>query len=70
MTTVKNENLYQVLQSHFPTDPEAPCLILADGRVVSYGLLQQESARFAGLLTSLGVQAGDRVVFIPPVAGG
>jgi acyl-CoA synthetase (AMP-forming)/AMP-acid ligase II len=61
MTAVINENLYQVLLSRFPTDPEAPCLILSDGRVVSYGMLQQESARFAGLLTSLGVQAGDRV---------
>jgi malonyl-CoA/methylmalonyl-CoA synthetase len=61
MTTVINENLYQVLQSRFPTDPEVPCLFLPDGRVVSYGMLQQESARFAGLLASLGVQAGDRV---------
>ena len=56
-----NENLYQVLQSRFPADAEAPCLILPDGRVVSFGMLQQESARFAGLLASLGVQAGDRV---------
>jgi len=61
VTPVINENLYQVLQSRFPTDPEAPCLILSDGSVVSYGMLQQESARFAGLLASLGVQAGDRV---------
>ncbi len=61
MTTVVNENLYQVLQSHFPADPEAPCLILPDGGVVSYGRLARESARFAGLLASLGVQAGDRV---------
>jgi len=61
MTTVINENLYQVLQSRFPTDPDAPCLILSDGSVVSYGMLQQESARYAGLLASLGVQAGDRV---------
>ena len=52
MTTSKNENLYQVLQSHFPADPAAPCLMLSDGRVVSYGLLQHESARFAGLLFS------------------
>jgi malonyl-CoA/methylmalonyl-CoA synthetase len=61
MTPGINENLYQVLQSRFPADPEAPCLILPGGRVVSYGTLQQESARFAGLLASLGVQAGDRV---------
>jgi len=56
-----NENLYPVLQARFPTDPEAPCRILSDGRVVSFGMLQQESARFAGLLTALGVQPGDRV---------
>ncbi len=61
MISVKNENLYQVLQSRFPTDPEAPCPILSDGGVVSYGRLEQESARFAGLLAALGVQAGDRV---------
>jgi malonyl-CoA/methylmalonyl-CoA synthetase len=61
MTSSKNENLYQVLQSHFPADPAAPCLILPDGTVVSYGALEQESARVAGLLTALGVQAGDRV---------
>ena len=61
MTAVINENLYQVLQSRFPTDPEAPCLILPDGREVSYGRLQKESARYAGLLAALGVQPGDRV---------
>ncbi len=49
MTTVVNNNFYHVLQLHLPTDPAAPCPILPDGRVVSYGLLQQESARVAGL---------------------
>jgi malonyl-CoA/methylmalonyl-CoA synthetase len=61
MTPGINENLYQVLQSRFPAEAAAPCLILPDGRVVSYGRLQEESARFAGLLASLGVQPGDRV---------
>ncbi len=61
MTSFNDENLYQFLQSHFPADSDAPCLILPDGQVVSYGTLQQESARFAGLLTALGVQPGDRV---------
>ena len=32
MTTVINAKLYQVHQSRFPTDPEAPCPILPDGR--------------------------------------
>jgi malonyl-CoA/methylmalonyl-CoA synthetase len=56
-----SENLYEVLKSHFPENPDAPCLILPDGGEVGYGKLQQESARYAGLLVSLGVQPGDRV---------
>ena len=56
-----NENLYEILKSHFPGNPDAPCLILPDGDEVSYGRLDQESARYAGLLVSLGVQPGDRV---------
>ena len=47
MTTVNNENLYQILQSRFPTEPEAPSLILLGGRVVRFGLLQPEAARLA-----------------------
>ena len=57
----KNENLYEILKSRFPGNPKAPCLILADGDEVSYGRLHQESARYACLLSSLGVQPGDRV---------
>jgi malonyl-CoA/methylmalonyl-CoA synthetase len=56
-----NENLYEILQSCFPANPDATCLILPDGAEVSYGRLQRESARYAGLLASLGVQPGDRV---------
>jgi len=56
-----NGNLYEILKSHFPADPEAPCLILPDGGVVSYSKLEKESARCAGLLVSLGVKEGDRV---------
>jgi len=56
-----NENLYEILQSRFPEEPEAPCLILPDGSQVSYGDLHRESARYAGLLVSLGVRPGDRV---------
>ena len=32
MTAVINKNLCQILQSRFPTDPDAPCQILPDGR--------------------------------------
>jgi malonyl-CoA/methylmalonyl-CoA synthetase len=61
MNNVMNENLYAVLQARFPADPDAACLILPDGAEVSYGMLQQESARYANLLVSLGVRPGDRV---------
>ena len=56
-----SENLYEILKSHFPENPDAPCLILPDGGEVSYGKLDQESAKYASLLVSLGVQPGDRV---------
>lgn len=56
-----NENLYEILKSRFPGNPDAPCLILPDGDKVSYGRLDRESARYASLLVSLGVQPGDRV---------
>ena len=61
MNTVQNENLYEILKARFPADPDAPCLILPDGGAVSYGMLDQEAARYAGLLVALGVQPGDRV---------
>jgi len=56
-----NENLYEILQSGFPKNPDAPCLILPAGSQVSYGRVQRESARYAALLADLGVQPGDRV---------
>lgn len=61
MNNVINENLYTVLQARFPRDPDAPCLILPDKGEVSYGMLHQESGRYANLLVSLGVVPGDRV---------
>jgi malonyl-CoA/methylmalonyl-CoA synthetase len=56
-----NENLYGILKSRFPGNPDAPCLILPDGAEISYGTLERASARYAGLLVSLGVRPGDRV---------
>ena len=56
-----NNNLYEILKSRFPGNPDAPCLILPDGTEISYGALEKESARYAGLLVSLGVEPGDRV---------
>ncbi len=56
-----NENLYEILKVRFPENPDAPCLILPNGDEISYGRLEQESARYANLLASFGVQPGDRV---------
>ena len=56
-----SQNLYEVLKSRFPADSNAPCMILPNGDVVSYGRLEEESARCASLLASLGVKPGDRV---------
>jgi malonyl-CoA/methylmalonyl-CoA synthetase len=56
-----NENLYETLRVGFPENADAPCLILPDGSAISYGRLEQESARCASLLVSLGVVPGDRV---------
>jgi malonyl-CoA/methylmalonyl-CoA synthetase len=61
MNSHANKNLYEILKSGFPADPDAPCLILPGGSEVSYGGLDRESARYANLLVSLGVQPGDRV---------
>lgn len=56
-----SENIYEILQARFPANPDAPCLILPEGPEISYGRLRQESARYAGLLVSLGVKPQDRV---------
>ena len=45
--------------------PDAPALIV-DGEVVTYRELDEGAARFAGLLASRGVRAGDRVGLLLP----
>jgi malonyl-CoA/methylmalonyl-CoA synthetase len=55
-----SRNLYTLIESRFPTDPNTPCLVLPGGRV-SYGELADESARYANVLTELGLAKGDRV---------
>ena len=44
-----------------PQDPAAPCLILPDGRVWTYGDIERASGRIANLIVSLGLKPGDRV---------
>ena len=56
-----NENLYAVLARRFPDDAESPCLILADGRVWTYGDVVRAAGRIANLLVELGLKPGDRV---------
>jgi malonyl-CoA/methylmalonyl-CoA synthetase len=54
-------NLYALLQSRFPADRSAPCLLLPDGDDVSYGALEDGVGRLAVLLAAKGVGVGDRV---------
>ncbi len=61
MNIVMNSNLYAILYGHFPKNQDAPCLILPENSVVSYGMLHRESGRYANLIASLGVRPGDRV---------
>jgi malonyl-CoA/methylmalonyl-CoA synthetase len=56
-----NQNLYSLLAAHFPKDQQAPCMILPDGRVWTYGDVERASGRIANLLVALGLQPGDRV---------
>jgi malonyl-CoA/methylmalonyl-CoA synthetase len=61
MTAMPNANLYAQLATRFPKDPAAPCLILPDGRVWTYGDVDRASAKLAHLIVSLGLHPGDRV---------
>jgi malonyl-CoA/methylmalonyl-CoA synthetase len=54
-------NLYALLQSRFPADRSAPCLILPDASEISYGALEEGVGRLATLLVEKGVGVGDRV---------
>ena len=56
-----NDNLYTLLQSRFPADDAAPCLILPDRRVWTYGDIERASGRIANLMAALGLVPGDRV---------
>ena len=58
---IASENLYALLSSRFPHRVDAPCMILADGRVWTYQDVERASARMANLIVALGLQPGDRV---------
>jgi hypothetical protein len=38
--------LYETLRVGFPENDDAPCLILPDGSVISYGRVEQEMETF------------------------
>ncbi len=61
-----NANLYALLASRFPADRAAPCLLLPDGAVISYGDLDTGVGRLASLLLAKGVAPGDRVAVQGP----
>ncbi|MGC8494955.1 MAG: malonate--CoA ligase [Syntrophobacteraceae bacterium] len=56
-----SHNLYDFLKSGFPKDSDVPCMMLPYGAVITYGMLEEESARVANLLRALGTRPGDRI---------
>lgn len=56
------DNLYNLFQDRFLAARAKPSLIDADGQGPTYGQLDDLSARFASVLRSYGVEAGDRIV--------
>jgi len=56
-----NANLYALIEAHFPSGAEQPCLLIPGAPVVHYDELAQASARIANALMRAGCQPGDRV---------
>jgi malonyl-CoA/methylmalonyl-CoA synthetase len=54
-------NLYTLFAERFAAAADSVCLQLDDGRRYTYAQLDQESARYANLLTGLDLRRGDRV---------
>ncbi len=57
-----NENLYAILQTRFPDDPNQTAIETPGGAEISYGDLDAGAARMANLLEGHGVRPGDRVL--------
>ena len=57
-----SENLYFFIQQRFPQDLSKTFLETEQGVRFSYRDLEQETARYARLLTKLGLTKGDRVL--------
>lgn len=56
-----NANFYAILRSHFDDRIGEPCLLIPDGPVIHYDLLDAASARLAHALVHAGCAPGDRV---------
>ena len=56
-----NDNLFQAFARAVPGDRRTPLLLTSSGNALSYAEMEQQTARFARLLASLGLQPGDRV---------
>jgi malonyl-CoA/methylmalonyl-CoA synthetase len=56
-----NQNLYSFFESRFPADRNETLLWLDSGGTLSYAQAEAGAARFASLLSGLGLQPGDRV---------
>ncbi|HEX6792607.1 MAG TPA: malonyl-CoA synthase [Casimicrobiaceae bacterium] len=56
-----NANLYALIEAHFPSGAEQPCLLISGSPVVHYDELAQASARIANALVRAGCRPGDRV---------
>jgi malonyl-CoA/methylmalonyl-CoA synthetase len=57
----ENANLFSLIESNFPADLNAACLITASGANFSWNDLNHASAKIANLLTSLDLPKGSRV---------
>ena len=54
-------NLYQLLESRFPTTPDTCAFETPDGRYYTFDDLRAGSAKIANWLTSLNIPLGSRV---------
>ena len=59
---MSDANLYRMFRDRFAARLEAPCFILAGGGQVTFGELDDLSARFSTLLRRYGAADGERVV--------
>jgi malonyl-CoA/methylmalonyl-CoA synthetase len=55
------QNIYELLMGCPSSDPSRPCLGIPSGQVLTYGDVDEHSARIANLLASHGIAKGDRV---------